>query len=756
MTESAVQYIIGPNGDPVALQAHQVADAMGPGVTPISGEVARALEGGRQDNAWADELGTAGKAAAGFAGGLTLGMGPAAAEYMGLVGKHHLEALQNTGAYTAGDVAGTIAPALLTGGESLVGRGVIGKALRFGTPAGLMGEAGGAAERLAGKFLGEAGILGKGASSTIQMASRGATEGAIINAAHQASDDIIQNKPLAAQSLLAAGADGALFGGLTGGLLGGATAALGAGIEGVSGRVATSAGGKGEDAAVKALKYMGQSDAKLAEITAKEGSVVPHLRAMQEVLTDGEGSIATKTSEINRVARAQVGKYTEIANDAVEQLQREAPGMTPKFTRMDARMVQDVASQYEGTLNQKAAKGVLMEARKDLAKLKTWENWASSREMLADRMNAATGIRQDVYKTALNAFDSELRVAMEEVNPELAKQFGAAVSSRRMAQELADMSGVKAIADQGKRGIHLDNSDAGTVGYALMTGANPIVGAGILAAKKLAMHVANRMEPVVAEYAARSALGASAGAAQATMRTTVRSTMKRFLTGGRQAASELKASKPDFSMKGYESALKLADDLTSAAHQAKVRETMAALEEAGHGDLANEMGLAYGRAVAYTNATKPKGRSKESAAGRLGKTPKDAGISTDGMKFVNRLHAMRDPIGALMGGLENGNISRDAVAAVKYVYPDVHKEIVMIASQQVMEMKAEGKFLPADKIALFGTALDAPIDTTLNPEFIAEIQKAHAANNAPPPENGDVPPPQTDITPYQTPLQSSV
>jgi hypothetical protein len=88
----------------------------------------------------------------------------------------------------------------------------------------------------------------------------------------------------------------------------------------------------------------------------------------------------------------------------------------------------------------------------------------------------------------------------------------------------------------------------------------------------------------------------------------------------------------------------------------------------------------------------------------------------------------------------------------------VHQELVTIASEGIMEMKRAGKTLPADKIALLGTALNAPIDSTLDPDFVSEIQAAHVANNTPSPQGGNSPPPPnvTDITPYQTPLQSSV
>jgi hypothetical protein len=73
-----------------------------------------------------------------------------------------------------------------------------------------------------------------------------------------------------------------------------------------------------------------------------------------------------------------------------------------------------------------------------------------------------------------------------------------------------------------------------------------------------------------------------------------------------------------------------------------------------------------------------------------------------------------------------------------------------------MAMRQEGKYLPADKLALLGVALDHPVDSKLSAEFINEIQQGLAANSKPQGSGGDMPPPVTDTSSYQTPLQSAV
>lgn len=753
-------YAIDPAGNPVSLAENQLEAATNTGFKPVTGDIARALQQAANDKQYVDEnWGTMGQAAMGAASGLTLGLAPSIASRMGIVDRGHLEAAQESGAYTAGDVAGMIAPALLTGGEAVGARGVIGTALRA-TPAGLMSGAGGLTERLVARMLPEAGILGKAASGTIKMAARGATEGALISSAHQASQDIIQNKPLAAQSLLAAGAQGALFGGAVGGLLGGAGAVAGAGVDMVSARASKVVGSGGEDAAAKALRHIGVSDVEQAAIRAGDasGSLIPSLRKYVDVI-DGVEGVGQKTSTINAMARMAEKQSREVAADAVSELTMNHPTSVPSFGRMDARIVQDVSAQFEGTLSQREAKNILLGARKDMGNMKTWENWTSSREMLADRVAATGGTKQEVYKTVLNAFDSELRTAMEQASPELAATYGAAVTKARNAAELAKFTSVKGAAETGSK-LELNGADASTMGYGLV-GGHPLMAGGIVAGKKISAYIQDKLEPVIAEYAARSALGASAAGAQVRVGRRISEGLQDFIQGGRQVATSYgtrtkSAARPSYSVKAYGDSMRLTEELTSQAHQAKVRETTEALANAGHEDLANEMAMTYGRAVAYINATKPKGRSPESRAGKLTKSPKDFGVSTQGMKFIRIFHAIADPIGSLIDGLRDGSISREAVAAVKYVYPHIHKDVVVRASQKFVALKNEGKSLPADKVAMIGTLLDAPVDTTLNPEFIAEIQKAHAANKGSPPDPGRAPPPNTDISSYQTPLQSSV
>ncbi len=241
----------------------------------------------QQDNAYVDEnWGVAGKAGMGAFSGLTLGVGPGMLASRGIVDPGHLQAAQTSGYYTAGDVAGTMLPALLSGGESLGARGLASSALRF-SPAGVLEMAGSGTERLLGGILGEStGVLGRLGATPLKMAARGATEGALINMGHTTGDAMIQNKPLSAEALASSGVDGALFGGLIGGTLGTVGSLSSMAADSVSSLAKTAVGRSGVREGL-VFKRLGLSAEDAIDAGAAEGGRVGFLKDTGELLEKG-------------------------------------------------------------------------------------------------------------------------------------------------------------------------------------------------------------------------------------------------------------------------------------------------------------------------------------------------------------------------------------------------------------------------------------------------------------------------------------
>lgn len=776
------KYAIAPNGQAVLLTDEQAAATSGEaGFTPITeGD----YKGQRQAQVASDYVdqnwGTSGKAAAGLASGLTLGLAPSLASRMGLVDKDHLEAAEQSGAYMAGDVAGMVAPSLLTGGGSLAARGAAQGGLRGAsklalalTPAGLMGEAGGLAERFTAKMLGEAGIMGKLANPTISMAARGATEGAINNMAHTVSDQVIQNKPLAAEAILASGVDGALFGGLTGGVLGGASAAAGAGIDLVGGRVASAGAGRA-GAGAKVMKYLGSSREDVAAVAGRESGILNKaagaersgvdqmVHGLQDILQKGDGSVSAGVQDVRRASKVAYEGYSAGLKDDVSTMTRDAAASTPTVARLNARMNTELGAKFNGTSDAMEVTTLNRQIQKQFRSIKTWEGWAKSRESLATKLEGmGEGVHKDVLKTTLNIIDDEMvgdASALMASHPELAKSYAANVVGKGFASDYIKMTAVEA-ANPATSSFNVGQA-VGVASWSGVMGVHPVIPLGMMAGKQILDKVKQGLAAPMAEAAFRSALGAQANHATVNMGQRMTRGVRGFLRSGTAVArgehAESNASKPSYTIASYQKSLQLADELTSASHQAKVRETTEALAQQGHPEMAQAMAETYGRAVAFVNQNKPKKGLDAHGAGKLGKVPEAMGLDTKDMKFIRQIHALTMPMDAIMGGLGRGDISRDAVATFQNVFPAAAADLNMRVAQEVVEYRNEGKFVPADKIALLGTVLNFPVDSTLEPAFVDEVQKGLAANKAPPPDQNASPPPQTDTSSYQTPMQQAM
>ncbi len=940
------QFALDPAGNPVEIQPHQAEGAANAGYKAISPEAASAHLGAAQAEERVDQrFGTVGKALAGVGGGLTLGLGPALANKLGVIDRPDLEALQETGAYQAGDIAGMIAPAFLSGGESLAVEGAVAGAERAGgsligralgmTPAGLLGRAGGLSERLAGAVLPEVGASGLG-KQALQMAARGATEGAIVGISHEVAQDVIQNKPFTAQAMAASGLDGALFGGLTGGVIGGVGALAGKGVDAIGGAALGRGVGSGERSAAIALKRLGAEGSDLAALSEGGPLNVP-LKAMHDILA-GEGeSLASTTGNIRKAVMASETRFGSQIDHVASQLDDGARQLAPSLERVEARLQNDVNVKYANTLqygeatkaaeklkgemapmqprvpsadaaieynapklslpekptfeklklpqkeqvpkpelpkamkepvkpelkeatvvNKKggastwktytaehaenlakyheemaafkanakaieqakaahAAKVAEAESRhanalrehaakteaqntaraehsRAVAEAKaahvaemdkynlvkavhdggpamlpgpkgTWKDWIKSRNQLADLASKTKdSVHGDVVRTALNAVDDEIRTSMLAAEESLGQkglsaQYEAAKVGKKLAGEMKVMVGKRVGTELAGAESTVGARDIGTfVGMAAI--GYPLSGLGFVAAKGVGKMMQRRVEPQIAEAAYRMSVGSEAAGATVAVGKHIQNSLRRFMgVAGRVAADEnFKESKQKFTLANLEKTIEANDRLTSSVHIAKVKDMADSLSAMGHPELAQEFVLQNQRAVEYLQWNSRGVDRKAKGLGQLTKPPKATQMDDKAWKFLRIDKAIKAPLATLFGGLEDGSLSRDQVKAIKYVYPDLHAEVVTHAAQEIMALKNEGKYVGADKVAGLGLLLDAPVDSTLEKGYIDAVQQALAANREPQPapQQQSSKPFVSESTPFQTPLQSSL
>lgn len=175
---------------------------------------------------------------AGAARGLTLGASDAVATAIG--GEETRQALEglraaNPIASAGGEVAGSVAPLLLSGGTSgaVQGGGALARAGQLGSSAirtlgagnRAIAGVGGLVERGIARGLGALGVEGATAGGRIglaaaKMGGRGAVEGALYGGAMAANDAVLKGDAITAEKIVAGMGHGALFGGALGAGLG--------------------------------------------------------------------------------------------------------------------------------------------------------------------------------------------------------------------------------------------------------------------------------------------------------------------------------------------------------------------------------------------------------------------------------------------------------------------------------------------------------------------------------------------------------
>lgn len=756
---------------------------------PVDAETAHQGNEAVQDIARAeDRYGTMGAGALGLASGLTLGTGPGVAAALGFLNPNDVGALEGTGAYQAGDVAGMIIPSLLTAGEATGARGLLGSAMRM-SPAGMMGEAGSLSERLAMKLLPGAGSIARPA---ITMAARGATEGALINVGHTIGDSLIQNKPLSAEALWAAGTDGALAGGLMGGglgLVGGVGKAL---TERLPGAVSGAAKGLSEKSLSSVAKRLGMSEEQVIEAQSS-GTLKETLQNWRRPLDiDNQGVTYGSGSAAIRESAKRAGSISSAVRDGVvETLDKQAPLAVPRLDRVGPALDNELLLPYRGTLAEREAGKWVGTLKKELAALEPlqetglgkaaapaeWKKWVETRDQLAERIRTgkyeggfagARGMGQKLAEDALRVIDREIESAMrgaaEQIGEKgLAEKFLGAQLDIKYARTLEETVGKKAAKELLAHETTFTPRDISVLGGMAIVG-NPGLALGWAAAKGIGRRINRWAEPAMAEAAYQRSIGARAAAAEQkatfTIRDSVRNFFRRTGSTARRTVSSGQAydrSKPKqkYDRAAYEDAHSRAEQLVSQNHQQRVQELIQALDQQGYGQFAKALFDTNQRAVQYLQMNMPTRRAT-GAMGSLRATPQVHGLDMKEFKFLRVFNGVTSPF-AVLEKLEDGSMARDEVRAMKYVYPELHSQIVMEAAQQIADMKAEGKSMPMDKIAHLGVILDAPIDSMLDSSRINAIQASFIPPE-PPPGAAPPPPPQGPmIDPMlQTPIDASM
>ena len=232
--------VVNQAGEVGTIDASTAQQAFADGVRPATGEEVKSAE---LEAKFGGAGSTVAAGAIGVGRGLTLGLSdPLALGVAGLVGGHgarektreYLEGQKDAHpvASVAGEVAGAIAPVLLSGGAGAAAEAGEGISLARGAAQGIktigslpraaagLGEA---AEHVAAGIVGHGAesVLGRVAQRGVATAAQAGAEGALYGAGATISEASLGDEELTAEKLLAGAKHGAMLGAITGGVLGG-------------------------------------------------------------------------------------------------------------------------------------------------------------------------------------------------------------------------------------------------------------------------------------------------------------------------------------------------------------------------------------------------------------------------------------------------------------------------------------------------------------------------------------------------------
>ena len=96
--------------------------------------------------------------------------------------------------------------------------------------------------------------------------------------------------------------------------------------------------------------------------------------------------------------------------------------------------------------------------------------------------------------------------------------------------------------------------------------------------------------------------------------------------------------------------------------------------------------------------------------------------SQDLYKFKKYLQAIQDPM-AVLKQFGKGNISRESVEAIRFVYPDIYARI---RTEVMQDVYANPESVDYKQRLLLGILLDAPTDLALMPDSIRSLQQFYS------------------------------
>lgn len=677
--------------------------------------------------------------------------------------RRHMAGVQAAHPYLAGagELAGTIAPALLTGGASEGVEGLSGVARLagegLGAPLRATEAIGGGVEAAARSLAGEtaSSALVRAAQRGIATGARGMAEGALFGGGQEISEESLGGDPdLHAEKILASMGHGALLGGAFGGLLGTGESLAKSGALALADHVSPKLAEIAENQTARALT-IGSDAANMRRAEALPGGV----RAMSRRLLDDRIIAATDT--VDTLAPKVEAKMQQSAQqvDAVRALADASGAAAPDATIVADRMRSEMSKYVEAMPKTNAgARRAIDDLADDLASTgdangkTTFQALAKWRSLLDDKINwnpmkpgAPINIPQDALKTARGIIEDELEKSLDAADKHLGegvlKEYKAAKLEFRQYRAANDL--VQEAASRKARNRVLSPSDYGVLGA---TGAGAIASGHPLGAiTGIASGLAHKMirEHGNAFLASTLDKAAQLGAirhATAQVDRDVTKGVRGFISRAKTPEGDALPEAPG-RLKAFQraSGKSVANEYEERATQVQaaalhpnvmpghVANITAALAQHAP-KVAAALQVAATRATVFLASKLPQKPPDDGVANLTGKK-KWAPAEYDQRVFLRYARAVDDPVGEIHA-MAKGRGTKQGAEAVRAVVPKMFEEAKREMLAEISVLQDKGKRMPSTERAALANLWDIPTDWSHTPKGAGTLQQVYAQSAA--------------------------
>lgn len=707
--------------------------------TEISPEIQKELEKEvKLEEKYGDQSLKAG--ALGAARGLTFGLSDVALRKSGILSEEELRELdeRNKAASVGGEVAGVIAPSLLTGGTGAVARGAqtATTGIRGATRAGQAVERA-AAEALK-KVLKKDTVAQQIVKNSIPKAAGSAVEGTFYGTGELLSEDALGRAEFNAENLASSAGLSALIGGGAGGIFGTAQSIVPI-VKG--GKIVDYASKRlkpGTDVETAAAKLSGLTPSKITKLKAQRPEVINNLPNFYRTRLDlkkfdSAEKLAKKTSEsidtigkeiddtltkIDDLAtvdvlptKAEVGQKIQTT---LSQLQKDFQGLPSTAAKRNLRKIQNEMKAWDSWSNNAAtltAKEV-QELKTRLQRLAKWEK-SFDKLSLDEKMarEASEAVRSSMFDIAerVSTVDKNLAEQLRQANLD----YGTAMTITESLSKKADREAIKDFAGF-KDLIFADVlSELGNAGLA---------GLGVVGKKYLESDYRRRIQILKqvekANKKADNKITSGIKNFLTKPQKAARPTSMKILTESTYATPENSDKKPKNRQEAFKN---IKNNLETYAGDPEIlidRLTRNGIRmEKVAPNTTNSLKSTVLKGVTFLQNKLPRDASPTIKFPALQRPSQPSSLEL--AKFERYVEGVDNPL-SVIDDLEEGTLTREKVEAIRFVYPDLYLRIQQKVMDDLSESETE---VPYQKRLQLGILLDIPTDASLEPQNILGLQE---------------------------------